>query len=279
MLDANLKNSAESVSAKRSAGRSRSSRRSTTATSRANCRACSKKSPRCRTRITVIEQHGDDERKPSFSIGEPGKDAGIRFAGIPMGHEFTSLVLALLQVGGHPVKLDDAVIEQIRNLDGDYRIRNLYLAVMPELPGSRAGAERDGGASTRASASVTIDGALFQDEVEARQIMAVPTVFLNGEVFGQGRTGVKEILAKLDTNAGARAAKELRKEAGVRRADRRRRTCRRGGGDLRGAQGHRDGRGRRTLRRPGARYAGDRELRLGARRPKDRSSRRRSSST
>ena len=73
-------------------------------------------------RVTVVQRRGDAERKPSFSIGEPGKDAGIRFAGIPMGHEFTSLVLALLQVGGHPVKLDDAVIEQIRELTGIERI-------------------------------------------------------------------------------------------------------------------------------------------------------------
>ena len=77
-------------------------------------------------RVTVIERRGDDQRKPSFSIGEPGKDTGIRFAGIPMGHEFTSLVLALLQVGGHPIKLDDAVIEQIRELDGDYQFETYF---------------------------------------------------------------------------------------------------------------------------------------------------------
>ena len=72
-------------------------------------------------RITLVERTDDEERKPSFSINRPGTDISVRFAGIPMGHEFTSLVLALLQVGGHPVKLYDAVIEQIRNLDGDYQ--------------------------------------------------------------------------------------------------------------------------------------------------------------
>ena len=162
-------------------------------------------------RITVIEQHSDDERKPSFSIGEPGKDAGIRFAGIPMGHEFTSLVLALLQVGGHPVKLDDAVIEQIRNLDGDYEFET-YISLSCQNCPEVVQALNVMSIINPRIRQVTIDGALFQDEVEARQIMAVPTVYMNGEVFGQGRTGVKEILAKLDSNAGARAAKELEKK-------------------------------------------------------------------
>ncbi|SAL71345.1 alkyl hydroperoxide reductase subunit F [Caballeronia telluris] len=159
-------------------------------------------------RITVIETHSDDERKPSFSIGEPGKDAGIRFAGIPMGHEFTSLVLALLQVGGHPVKLDDAVIEQIRNLDGDYTFET-YISLSCQNCPEVVQALNVMSIINPRIRQVTIDGALFQSEVEARQIMAVPTVYMNGEVFGQGRTGVKEILAKLDSNAGARAAKAL----------------------------------------------------------------------
>jgi alkyl hydroperoxide reductase subunit F len=162
-------------------------------------------------RVTVIERRGDDERKPSFSIGEPGKDTGIRFAGIPMGHEFTSLVLALLQAGGHPVKLDDAVIEQIRNLDGDYRFET-YISLSCQNCPEVVQALNVMALINPRIRQVTIDGALFQGEVEARQIMAVPTVYMNGEVFGQGRSGVKEILAKLDSGAVARAAKELEKK-------------------------------------------------------------------
>jgi alkyl hydroperoxide reductase subunit F len=161
--------------------------------------------------ITVIEKRDDAERKPSFSIGEPGKPTGIRFAGIPMGHEFTSLVLALLQTGGHPVKLDDAVIEQIRALDGDYQFET-YISLSCQNCPEVVQALNVMALINPRIRQVTIDGALFQDEVEQRQIMAVPTVYMNGEVFGQGRTGVKEILAKLDSNAGARAAKELEKK-------------------------------------------------------------------
>jgi alkyl hydroperoxide reductase subunit F len=159
-------------------------------------------------RIAVIEKRDDDQRKPSFSIGEPGKPTGIRFAGIPMGHEFTSLVLALLQTGGHPVKLDDAVIEQIRSLDGDYQFET-YISLSCQNCPEVVQALNVMALINPRIRQVTIDGALFQDEVEQRQIMAVPTIYMNGEVFGQGRTGVKEILAKLDSNAGARAAKEL----------------------------------------------------------------------
>jgi alkyl hydroperoxide reductase subunit F len=159
-------------------------------------------------RVSVIERRGDDERKPSFSIGEPGKDTGIRFAGIPLGHEFTSLVLALLQVGGHPVKLDDAVIEQIRNLDGDYQFETYFSLSCQNCPEVVQALNVMALINPRIR-HVAIDGALFQNEVESRQIMAVPTMFLNGDVFGQGRSGVKEILAKLDSGAGARAAREL----------------------------------------------------------------------
>ena len=61
----------------------------------------------------------DDDRRPSFLIRRTGSDIGVRFAGVPMGHEFTSLVLALLQVGGHPPKVSEELLEQIRALDGD----------------------------------------------------------------------------------------------------------------------------------------------------------------
>ncbi|MEX3969673.1 alkyl hydroperoxide reductase subunit F [Paraburkholderia caribensis] len=159
-------------------------------------------------RVTVIERHGDEERKPSFSIGEPGKLARIRFAGIPMGHEFTSLVLALLQTGGHPIKLDDTVIQQIRDLDGDYAFETYFSLTCQNCPEVVQALNIMALINPRIR-HVAIEGGAFQHEVEARDVMAVPTMFLNGEMFGQGRSGVKEILAKLDSNADIRAAKEL----------------------------------------------------------------------
>jgi alkyl hydroperoxide reductase subunit F len=91
-----------------------------------------------------VRDDGTDGRKPSFSVGRPGEAARIRFAGIPMGHEFTSLVLALLQTGGHPPKVDAAVIEQIKGLKRQFPLRNLHLALLPQLSGRGAGAPPDG---------------------------------------------------------------------------------------------------------------------------------------
>jgi alkyl hydroperoxide reductase subunit F len=159
-------------------------------------------------RVTVIGRRGDTQRTPSFSIGEPGKPSGVRFAGVPLGHEFTSLVLALLQAGGHPVKLDEAVIEQIRALDGDYQFETYFSLSCQNCPEVVQALNVMALVNPRIR-HVAIDGALFQDEVDARQIMAVPTMYLNGAVFGQGRSSVREILARLDANAGTRAAQQL----------------------------------------------------------------------
>jgi len=162
-------------------------------------------------KITLVKRTDDAERKPSFSINRPGTDIGVRFAGIPMGHEFTSLVLALLQVGGHTIKFDDAVIEQIRNLDGDYAFETFISLTCHNCPEVVQALNAMSVINPRIKVT-TIDGGVFPKEVEARQIMAVPMMFLNGQHFGQGRTNVEEILAKLDTNAGARQAAELSKK-------------------------------------------------------------------
>ncbi|MDX3907523.1 MAG: alkyl hydroperoxide reductase subunit F [Pigmentiphaga sp.] len=159
-------------------------------------------------RITLIERRDDDKRKPSFAINRPGEDLGIRFAAIPLGHEFTSLVLALLQAGGHPIKLEPEVIEQIKNLDGDFSFETYVSLSCQNCPEVVQALNVMSLLNPRIR-QVTIDGALFQNEVEERQVMAVPTVYLNGEVFGQGRMSVEEFLAKLDSNAGQRDAEKL----------------------------------------------------------------------
>ncbi len=162
-------------------------------------------------KITLVERRDDNERKPSFSINRPGTDIGVRFAGVPMGHEFTSLVLALLQVGGHTIRLDDAVIEQVRQLEGDYNFETFISLSCHNCPEVVQALNAMSVINPRIKVT-SIDGGVFPQEVEARQIMAVPMMFLNGEHFGQGRTSVEEILAKLDKNAGARQAAELSKK-------------------------------------------------------------------
>ncbi|PKP90966.1 MAG: alkyl hydroperoxide reductase subunit F [Alphaproteobacteria bacterium HGW-Alphaproteobacteria-16] len=150
----------------------------------------------------------DDRRKPSFMIRRTGTDIGVRFAGIPMGHEFTSLVLALLQVGGHPSKAAQDVIEQVKGLDGDLNFETYFSLSCQNCPDVVQALNLMAVLNPRIS-HVAIDGALFKDEVDTRKIMAVPTVYLNGEPFGSGRMELEQIVAKLDTGADAKAAENL----------------------------------------------------------------------
>ncbi len=157
----------------------------------------------------TLKTDGDDARKPSFSLNRIGGNISLRFAGIPMGHEFTSLVLALLQVGGHPSRTAPEVIEQIKALDGDYRFETYFSLSCQNCPDVVQALNLMAVLNPNIK-HVAIDGALFQDEVEARQIMSVPSIYLNGELFTQGRMSEEEILAKLDTGSSARDAEKLK---------------------------------------------------------------------
>ena len=161
----------------------------------------------------TLRTDGDDTRKPSFSLNRIDGEISLRFAGIPMGHELTSLVLALLQVGGHPSKLAQDVIEQVANLDGEYNFETYFSLSCQSCPDVVQALNLMAVLNPNIR-HVAIDGALFQDEVEERQVMSVPMVFLNGEMFAQGRMGVEEILAKVDTGSVERdAAKMSEKDA------------------------------------------------------------------
>ncbi|AMB85031.1 alkyl hydroperoxide reductase subunit F [Pseudomonas agarici] len=156
----------------------------------------------------ILLDNGTDARKPSFSLNRPGADINLRFAGIPMGHEFTSLVLALLQVGGHPSKASVEVIEQIRSLKGEFNFETYFSLSCQNCP-DVVQALNLMAVLNPSIRHVAIDGALFQDEVNDRKIMAVPSVYLNGVNFGQGRMGLEEILGKLDSGAIEKQAEKL----------------------------------------------------------------------
>ena len=154
--------------------------------------------------ITTREEAGDI-RRPSFSVGRVGEPARIRFAGVPLGHEFTSLVLALLQASGYPPKLD--TVETIRALP-ELEIETYVSLSCHNCPDVVQAFNAMAALNPRVRHTM-IDGAAYAAEIDARQIMAVPTVFVNGKLFGQGRMTLDEILAKLDTGVAARAAAEL----------------------------------------------------------------------
>ncbi|GAB3361033.1 alkyl hydroperoxide reductase subunit F [Lysobacter tyrosinilyticus] len=154
----------------------------------------------------------DDARKPSFAIARRGTDIEVRFAGIPLGHEFTSLVLALLQVGGHPPKIEEALAHQVRELQGEFRFETFMSLHCQSCPDTVQALNLMSALNPNIS-HVAIDGALFQDEVQAREVLSVPTVFLNGQPFDQGRMTVEQIVARLDTGAAERAAEQIANKA------------------------------------------------------------------
>lgn len=163
-------------------------------------------------KINLIERHDDEELKPSFTVGRVDHVAQIRFAGIPMGHEFTSLVLALLQVGGHPLKLEAEKIAQIAALDGKYHFETYISLSCHNCPEVVQALNLMAVINPNITHTM-IDGSLFQEEVNTRKIMAVPTIFMNGLEFGAGRMGVDEILPKLDVGVVAREAVKLAAKA------------------------------------------------------------------
>jgi alkyl hydroperoxide reductase subunit F len=158
------------------------------------------------TKITVRD--GDDARRPSFAIVRAGTDVSVRFAGVPMGHEFTSLVLALLQVGGHPVRIEEELANQVRDLEGEFLFET-YMSLSCQSCPDTVQALNAMSVLNSGIRHVAIDGALFQDEVKAREVMSVPTVFLNGQPFDQGRMTIEQIVAKLDGGAAEKAAAKI----------------------------------------------------------------------
>ncbi len=155
-----------------------------------------------------LDTTGSDARKPSFVVARAGQTQGVRFAGLPLGHEFTSLVLALLWTGGHPPKVEADVIDSVKALDGDFNFEVYMSLTCHNCPDVVQALALMAVVNPKIK-TVVIEGGAFQQEVEDRQIMAVPMVFLNGQVFASGRMTVEEIVAKLDTGAAQREATKL----------------------------------------------------------------------
>lgn len=163
-------------------------------------------------KVSVTRASDENERTPSVLVRSTATGSEIRFAGLPMGHEFTSLVLALLHSGGHPIKIDEALAEQIRALDGHYRFET-YVSLSCQNCPDVVQALNIMSALNPNITNVMIDGALYQQEVDERKIMAVPAVYLNGELFTQGRISLQEIVNKLDTGAAQRQAQAISEQA------------------------------------------------------------------
>ena len=156
-------------------------------------------------RLVLEPNESTGERTPSFGIHLPGEAASIRFAGSPLGHEFTSLVLGLLHVSGHPPRISDELKAKVMALVGPMRFETFYSTSCQNCPDVVQALNIISALNPNVE-HVAINGADHEPEVTRRKILAVPTVFLNGEVFGHGRMTLEEILDKLsDESAGQRA--------------------------------------------------------------------------
>ena len=155
-----------------------------------------------------FEDAGVDARKPSFVVAKAGETRGVRFAAIPLGHEFTSLVLALLWTGGHPPKIAADVIEQIKDMKLPMKFEVYMSLSCHNCPDVVQAASLMAILNPLIDTTI-IDGALNQAEVDARHVMAVPMVYKNDQVFGSGRMSLEEMLGKLDTRSPEREAEKL----------------------------------------------------------------------
>ena len=159
-------------------------------------------------RFSVRDNPSQDVRRPSMVVSSPINNTQITFAGVPMGHEFTSLILALLHTGGHPSKASEIEIEQIKSLPGPLNFE-VYISLSCQTCPQVVQALNLMAAHNENVTATMIDGALFQDEVNERNVLAVPAVYLNGELFSQGAVNLTDILNKVDTKAAARQAEAL----------------------------------------------------------------------
>ncbi len=158
--------------------------------------------------VRLLAEPGTATRKPTLEILSPERGTRISFAGVPSGHEFTSLVLALLHSGGHPLKLEPEIQQQIHNLEGDYNFE-VYVSLSCQTCPDVVQALNMLAALNPGIRSTMIDGALFQEEIERQNILAVPAVYLNGKRFSQGRISVTDVLRKLDQNSASQGSAAL----------------------------------------------------------------------
>jgi alkyl hydroperoxide reductase subunit F len=156
----------------------------------------------------TVKLDGEGQKVPSFTVGKVGEVSRITFAGLPMGHELTSFILAILQASGYPPKVENEILERIRGLEGTFHFQTFISLSCHNCPDVVQALNLMAAIHPQVQHEM-IDGAWFQDLVDQHQIMAVPTVILNGEVFGQGRMNVEEIITKLDTNSPQKDAAKL----------------------------------------------------------------------
>jgi alkyl hydroperoxide reductase subunit F len=141
-----------------------------------------------------------DGEEPSFQIVS-GQGRRVRFAGLPMGDEYTSMILAILWAGGHPPRIHDADLEKIQEIREKCDFELYYSLGCHQCSGMVQSIALLAMNNSNVTATFK-DANLRIDEAKARGIVGFPTVYLNGNLFCLGRLGVKEILARVANPSG-----------------------------------------------------------------------------
>jgi alkyl hydroperoxide reductase subunit F len=138
----------------------------------------------------------------SFSLLKNGEDTGIRFRGIPNGHEFTSLLLAILNADGKGKNIpDEAICRRIQSLKGDIHLTTYVSLTCTNCPDVVQTLNLMALLNPRIRHEM-VDGAIYQEETEALKIQAVPSVFANGKLLHVGKAELGELLSKLEAHYG-----------------------------------------------------------------------------
>lgn len=132
-------------------------------------------------------------RTPSFKIAKVGQESGVEFAGLPLGHEFTSFVMALLQVSGRPPKIEDELVERIQGIQKSLHFETYVSLSCHNCPDVVQAFNIMAVLNPNISHTM-VEGGMFQEEVEAKKIMSVPAVFHEGQLFHSGRATIDELV-------------------------------------------------------------------------------------
>ncbi|MGX7162943.1 alkyl hydroperoxide reductase subunit F [Enterococcus massiliensis] len=156
-------------------------------------------------RIMIEKTHLS--RTPSFEVNKSGEKSGIAFAGLPLGHEFTSFILALLQVSGRPPKIDEEVAKRIREIKKELHFVTYVSLTCHNCPDVVQALNIMAVLNPQITHTM-VEGSMYQAEVDEQKIMAVPTVYLNEKEFSSGRQSIEQLLEKAAGPADATAFDE-----------------------------------------------------------------------
>lgn len=143
-----------------------------------------------------LEERDAGLRSPITFFLETDKNTGVQFSGIPSGHEFNSLVLAILWSSGTEMKLDESLKQMIKGVNEKLHFEVFISLSCHNCPDVVQALDQFALLNDNITTEM-IDGGLFQEIIDEREIQGVPSVYLDGEVFANGKIEISDLVNKL----------------------------------------------------------------------------------